>query len=81
MKRFGEKLRILRQNRAWTQQELADKMGIGRAHVSDMERNAKAPSVEMVLKICDFFGVSADVLIRDELELDEGPPGSQPLKD
>lgn len=81
MKRFGEKLRTLRQNRAWTQQELATKLGAGRIHISNLEHNKKAPSVEMVIKVSDLFGVSADVLIRDELNLDESPSGTQLLKD
>jgi transcriptional regulator with XRE-family HTH domain len=43
---------------------------VTRTHVSRMERGEKIPNVLMLLKISDIFGVTADQLIRDELELD-----------
>jgi len=70
MKRFGEKLRTLRQQRGLSQSQLGDMLEVTRTHVSRMERGEKIPNVPMLLKISDVFGVTADQLIRDDLELD-----------
>ncbi len=70
MKRFGEKLRTLRERRGLSQRQLGDMLGVTRTHVSRMERGEKTPNVAMVLKVADIFGVTTDQLIRDEIELD-----------
>lgn len=72
MKRFGEKLRLLRQRRGLTLRQLASILDM-RAHsqLANIEAGKNMPTAELILKISDFFGVSLDNLMRDELELDE----------
>ncbi len=70
MKRFGEKLRALRTQRGLTVQQLGDMLGIHNSHVVRMEKGQRKPSVDVVLEISRIFDVSADTLIKDELELD-----------
>jgi transcriptional regulator with XRE-family HTH domain len=71
MKKFGEKLRALRKQRNLTQQELADAIGLAtHAHIGNVETGKKNPSLDFVLLVADYFGVSVDSLVRDELELD-----------
>ncbi len=40
-------------------------------YVSKLETGKQKPSIELLLKISLYFGVSTDQLIRDDLELDE----------
>lgn len=70
MKRFGEKLRVLRQQRRLTMRQLGELLGVSDSYVSKMETGDKIPNVAMVLKIAQIFDVSTDVLIKDELELE-----------
>ena len=70
MKRFGEKLRILRKQRGLTVQQLGDMLGVHNSHIVRMEKGNRKPSVDLVLKISRVFDVSSDQLIKDELELD-----------
>ncbi len=70
MKRFGEKLRTLRERRGLSQRQLSDMLGIHQSHLWRMEQGKKTPNVAMVLKVADIFGVTTDQLIRDEIELD-----------
>jgi transcriptional regulator with XRE-family HTH domain len=70
MKRFGEKLRILRQRERMTLRQLADMLGIHNSHVARIEQGQK-PSVELILKISHLFNISLDQLMKDELELDD----------
>ena len=72
MERFGEKLRALRQQRGLTVRELAAIFGMkSHSHIADMEKGRSKPSVELLIKIADFFEVTTDQLLRDGLEVDE----------
>lgn len=54
--------------------ELAAALGYGsHSQINLVEVGKKQPTAELVLKVSDFFGVSADALLRDELEV--GPRG------
>ena len=71
MKRFGEKLRILRERRSLTVRQLASLLGINsHSHIVGLETGKHYPSIELIVKIADLFEVSTDQLLRDELELD-----------
>ncbi|MBP8001819.1 MAG: helix-turn-helix transcriptional regulator [Chloroflexi bacterium] len=71
MKRFGEKLRMLRKTHNVTMKELAVALGISaHSYISKLENGEKDPSVEMAVKVSDFFNVSLDNLLKDDLEID-----------
>ncbi|HEU4324993.1 MAG TPA: helix-turn-helix transcriptional regulator [Roseiflexaceae bacterium] len=70
MRRFGDKLRELRLRRGMTQRELAQALGyVTSGYISEVETLKKMPSLDLVLKTARLFGVSSDVLTRDDLEL------------
>ncbi len=72
MRRFGEKLRTLRKQRGLTLQELASELGFAtHSYLSKLERGDKMPTSQLILDVSRFFNVPADLLIKDELELDE----------
>jgi transcriptional regulator with XRE-family HTH domain len=77
MKRFGEKLRLLRERRGLSQRQLADLLEVHQSFLWGMEQGRKKPNVDMVLKIADIFGVCIDKLMRDELDLDSELPPDQ----
>jgi transcriptional regulator with XRE-family HTH domain len=69
--RFGEKLRSLRQQRKLTQVDVSQALALGtQAHISNLETNRKEPSIDLVLKIADVFGVTTDYLLRDSIPID-----------
>ncbi len=70
MKRFGEKLRVLRKRRGLTQKQVGNMLGVNRTHVTRMEKGQKTPNAAMIIKIARLFKVTADQLMMDELELD-----------
>jgi transcriptional regulator with XRE-family HTH domain len=71
MKRFGEKLRRLRQQRGLSTRQLATILEMkSHSHIADMESGRNYPSVEVLVKLADFFLVTTDQLLRDELEVD-----------
>jgi len=70
MKRFGEKLRILREKHGMSQRQLAKEVGVYHSYITRIEKGTK-PSIAIILKISEIFKVTTDVLMKDHLELDE----------
>jgi transcriptional regulator with XRE-family HTH domain len=71
--RFGEKLRTLRKQRHLTQQDLVSAFGyINNGYLSSVETGRKAPSLDLVMKVAQFFDISTDLLLDDARELEEG---------
>ncbi|MCI8851828.1 MAG: helix-turn-helix transcriptional regulator [Erysipelotrichaceae bacterium] len=59
---FGEKLRELRENAGFTQQQLAEQMGMSKATISQYESQERVPSPVSIVKISAIFHVSTDYL-------------------
>lgn len=64
---FPDKLRTLRQRFTLTQTALAQQLGLAQhSYISNLEAGRKAPSLELVVRIADLFGVTTDDLLRDQ---------------
>ena len=75
---FGDKLRLLRQHRGMTINELAQLTGYAtHSRISQFETGKRKPTLEFVYKVSDVFGVSFDILLNDELELDHKPGSNE----
>ena len=68
---FADKLIDLRKRSGWSQEELADRLGVSRQSVSKWESAQSVPDMNRILKLSELFGVSTDYLLKDEL----GPEG------
>lgn len=62
------RIKELRKNKRWTQDDLADKLGSSKSHVSEMEAGKKNPSTPMMEKLAEAFGVTVVDLFADPLE-------------
>ncbi|NMO95696.1 helix-turn-helix domain-containing protein [Paenibacillus lemnae] len=60
---YGERIAELRDQRGWTQEELATSVGITRAALSHYEKNRRKPDFETLTALADRFDVSIDYLI------------------
>ncbi len=69
---FSARLRQLRQTKALTQVQLAEKLGVKKQSVSNWENDNIMPSVEMLVKIADLFRVSTDYLLGREENAADG---------
>jgi len=63
MEIFGLRLKTLRLAKSLTQKQLAEKLDIGKGAISAYEQNTMYPSIDVLIKICQFFNVSADFLL------------------
>lgn len=65
---FAEKLIKLRKQQGWSQEDLADKLGVSRQSVSKWESMSSVPDLERIVKLSRIFDVSTDYLLRDDVE-------------
>ena len=68
---MGEKILNMRKARGWSQEELAERVGVTRQAVSRWETGSAKPDADKIIAICDLFGVSADYLLRDQYSGEE----------
>ena len=61
---FGDMIKNLRQSRGLNQVQLADSLNVSKQTVSNWENNNILPSIEMLVKISQFFSVSTDYLLE-----------------
>ncbi len=55
-------IRQLRQERGWTQETLARRLGAGQTAVSAWERGERVPRQRYLLRLADLFGISVEVI-------------------
>ena len=73
---LGEKIKLLRKEKSWSQGQLAEKIGSDARQISRYENDKITPSVEAIVKIAQVFDVSIDYLlvqdaVRRPLKLDD----------
>ncbi len=61
--RLATNLRRLRLEQGWSQEDYADRAGIHRTYVSDLERGARNPTITIVEKLAVPFDVTASDLL------------------
>lgn len=58
----------LRKRNGWSQEELAQQLGVSRQSVSKWESMAAMPDIQKIMAMSELFGVSTDYLLKDEME-------------
>ena len=71
---LADKIINLRKKNGWSQEELAEKLGVTRQSISKYEGAQSIPDLDKILKLSEIFGVTTDYLIKDELEEEEYVP-------
>ena len=71
---FATKLHELRISQRLSLQNVADKVGISKAHVFNLEKGITAnPSMDLVIKLAELFRVRVADLVGDDPEADDQP--------
>lgn len=60
---FAKRLKSLRRTQGLSQVQLGEKLGVKKQSICNWENDNIRPSVEMLEKAADFFGVSTDYLL------------------
>lgn len=63
---MNNRLKVLRAERSWSQQHLADRLEVSRQSVNAIETGRYDPSLPLAFKIADTFGLAIeDIFMRD----------------
>ncbi len=64
LRKFGLRVRQLREARGWSQEDFAEKADLHRTYVSGIERGTRNPTLTVLARIADGFGMSLDELLQ-----------------
>ena len=67
MKIVAKNIRHLRLLKGLTQEVLAEDLSVTRSRISSYEENRSAPTIDMLIKLSDYFKVPIDILLRNDL--------------
>lgn len=63
-KKFGKRLRALREERGWSQEEFADRAGLHRTYVSAVERGVRNPTLSVLERLAKALGISITAMLQ-----------------
>jgi transcriptional regulator with XRE-family HTH domain len=63
-KRIGDRIRALRLKKGWSQDVFADRSGLNRAHVGEIERGESNVTIQTLKIIADTLGVRIVELVK-----------------
>jgi putative transcriptional regulator len=63
---MNNRLRVLRAEHGWSQQDLADRLGVSRQSVNAIEKGRYDPSLPLAFTIADVFGLPIEAIFLKE---------------
>lgn len=64
--KLEEKLQLLRKKNGYSQEQLADKLGIARQTISKWENGQAVPELNGLIVLSELYGVTIDRLVKDD---------------
>ena len=61
--KFNERLKMLREERGFTQQHLAEVLNLSSGAVSHYENGTNEPTIETLIRMADILNISVDYLV------------------
>lgn len=58
-------LKLFRKKHGYTQEQVAEKIGVSRQAVAKWEKGEALPDIENILALADIYGVTVDALVRN----------------
>jgi transcriptional regulator with XRE-family HTH domain len=62
---LADRIKQLRQQRGWSQTQLAKKLNVHQKQISGYERGIHSPSIELLIRMAELFNVSLDYIAFD----------------
>lgn len=64
---MNNRLKVLRAERSWSQQDLADRLGVSRQSINAIETGRYDPSLPLAFTIAEVFGLAIEeIFIREK---------------
>jgi len=65
----GATIKLLRTAEGLPQKDLAEKLGVSRSYLCQIEKEAREPSMDLLRRIADEFGMPVGLLVTDESDV------------
>lgn len=65
---IGNRIYKYRREKGFTQEELAEKLGVSSQAVSKWENDASCPDISLLPQLCSLFGITADELLTGKTD-------------
>lgn len=69
LKSMGRRIKTARENKGYTQEQLAERLNLSVQHVSVIERGVKSPKMETFVKLANELEINADYLLEESLSV------------
>ena len=66
---MGRRMKAARENKGYTQEQLAELLNLSVQHVSVIERGIKSPKLDTFVKLANELDTNADYLLSDSLSV------------
>lgn len=76
---LGDKLSKLRKENNYTQEQLADVLGVSRQAISKWESDTTYPETDKLIRMSELFDCSLDYLLKDKVETDNKAQTDDPI--
>ena len=63
-KQLGKRIKYLRLQKGWSQEDLALEANINKNYISDLERGTRNPSLKVLERICVALNITFEVLFK-----------------
>ena len=73
---IGDKIRNMRKQQDWSQEELAHRAGIHPSHMGQIERGEKSPTVDSIEKIVVALGITFEELFESTGQIEKNRASS-----
>lgn len=69
--KIGEILKKLRKSNGYTQEKMAEEIGVSTRYISEIEKDRSKPTYEILIKICNLYNVTLDQIFSKQLKVKE----------
>ena len=66
--KLEEKLQLLRKQNGYSQEELAERIGIARQTISKWENGQAIPEINGLIRLSELYGITVDRIVKDDAE-------------
>lgn len=63
-KQLGKRIRFLRLQKKWSQEDLALEADVNKNYISDLERGSRNPTIKILEKIAKALGITLEILFQ-----------------
>lgn len=77
---IGKRIKDLRSDKGWNQEEFAEKVYVSRQTVSSWENDRSYPDIKSLLLMSELFGITLDELVKGDIQIMKDEVNSESIR-